>query len=121
MNLSPEWCPLLVRQGWESVHWSTVGNPRATDAVIMTWAQTHGYVVFTHDLDFGTLLAVSGAGGPSVIQARRHDITPNHLGPLVIATIRELTAEPEAGALITIDEGRARIRILPIRFRGDEG
>ena len=87
----------------------------------MTWAQTHGYVVFTHDLDFGTLLAVSGASGPSVVQARTHDITPSRLGPLVIATIREHTAELEAGALITIDEARARVRILPIRPRGDEG
>ena len=43
------------------------------------------------------------------------------LGPLVIATIREYTAELEAGALITLDEGRARVRILPIRPRGDEG
>jgi predicted nuclease of predicted toxin-antitoxin system len=121
MNLSPEWCPLLAGQGWESVHWSAVGNPRATDVVIMTWARTHGYVVFTHDLDFGTLLAVSGARGPSVVQARTHDITPSHLGPLLIATLREHTAELDAGALITIDEGRARVRILPIRARGDEG
>jgi len=43
------------------------------------------------------------------------------LGPLVIATIREYTAELEAGALVTLDEGRARVRILLIRPRGDEG
>ena len=60
MNLSPEWCPVLAGQRWESVHWSTVGDPRATDDLIMTWARVHGYVVFTHDLDFGALLAVSG-------------------------------------------------------------
>jgi predicted nuclease of predicted toxin-antitoxin system len=25
MNLSPEWVPALVREGWEAVHWSAVG------------------------------------------------------------------------------------------------
>jgi predicted nuclease of predicted toxin-antitoxin system len=29
MNLSPEWVPLLIGCGFEAIHWSTVGNPRA--------------------------------------------------------------------------------------------
>jgi len=33
----------------------------------MSYAQDHGYVVFTHDLDFGTLLALTRARGPSVV------------------------------------------------------
>lgn len=35
MNLSPDWVPLLKAAGYESVHWSTVGNPRECDRVIM--------------------------------------------------------------------------------------
>jgi hypothetical protein len=31
------------------------GNPRADDATIIPWALTHGHVVFTHDLGFGTV------------------------------------------------------------------
>jgi hypothetical protein len=31
MNLSPEWVPALIREGWEAVHWSAVGDPRAPD------------------------------------------------------------------------------------------
>ena len=31
----------------------------------MDWALTNGYAVFTHDLDFGTLLALTHATGPS--------------------------------------------------------
>jgi predicted nuclease of predicted toxin-antitoxin system len=50
MNLSVEWIPLLEQAGWSAVHWSAVGDPRADDTTIMAWAQTHGYVVFTHDL-----------------------------------------------------------------------
>ena len=85
MNLSPDWVPLLQRHGWVTVHWSTVGDPRAADQEIMGWAVANYYVVFTHDLDFGTLLALTHAGGPSVIQVRGQDILPDHMGSLVVA------------------------------------
>ncbi len=51
MNLSPDWARVLERHGWSAVHWSAVGDPRATDRAIMDWAIVNGYVVFTHDLD----------------------------------------------------------------------
>ena len=66
MNLSPEWVPALSKHGWQAVHWSTVGGPRASDMDIMDWAAAHQYVVFTHDLDSGTMLALSHEAGPSV-------------------------------------------------------
>jgi hypothetical protein len=56
MNLSPDWTAVFRAQGWEAVHWSTTGNPRAADRVVMDWARANGYAVFTHDLDFGSLL-----------------------------------------------------------------
>ena len=61
MNLSPEWVGFLQSAGWEAIHWSTVGNPRAEDEEIMAWARAQKHVVFTHDLDFGTLLALTRA------------------------------------------------------------
>ena len=57
MNLSPAWLPLLHSHGFEAVHWSEVGDGRSPDHEIMRWAREHGCVVFTHDLDFGLLLA----------------------------------------------------------------
>jgi predicted nuclease of predicted toxin-antitoxin system len=73
MNLSIEWISLLRAAGHEAVHWSEVGDPRAPDTVLMQWAIANGYAVFTHDLDFGTMLALSGADGPSVLQAPEAD------------------------------------------------
>ena len=80
MNLSPEWVPTLLARGWEAVHWSTVGDPRATDRAIMDWAAANQYVVFTHDLDFGTMLAHSHEVGPSVLQVQAQNVLPDHLG-----------------------------------------
>jgi len=42
MNLSPDWVKVLEDAGWETVHWSTVGDMRATDDIIMAWARENG-------------------------------------------------------------------------------
>ncbi|WP_414529481.1 DUF5615 family PIN-like protein [Nodularia chucula] len=115
MNLSPDWVKVLENQGFEAVHWSTIGNPSATDKVIMAWALTNDYIVFTHDLDFGTLLAMTQADAPSVIQVRSQDILPANLGNLVISALRQFKQELEMGALVTVDEVKAKVKILPIK------
>lgn len=79
----------------------------------MRWAHENGYVVFTHDLDFGALLAATRAQGPSVIQVRTHDVMPDTLGPRVIQILQAYKGVLEQGALVTVDEVRARIRVLP--------
>ncbi len=80
MNLSPDWVKVLEQAGWEAVHWSMLGNMRATDDVIMSWARENGYIVFTHDLDFGVLLALTRAESPSVIRVRTQDVFPDVSG-----------------------------------------
>lgn len=113
MNLSPAWTSFLKDAGWEATHWSTVGDPRAPDVVLMAWAREHGYVVFTHDLDFGTMLALTRAPGPSVIQIRCEDITPSGSGALVVRALRQFGETLERGALVVVDEARLRARVLP--------
>jgi predicted nuclease of predicted toxin-antitoxin system len=116
MNLSPDWVSFLTSAGFESIHWSSVGNPAASDTELMSWAQSRGYVVFTHDLDFGTALALTKASGPSVIQVRTQDTTPQSLGRMVTNNLRHFQGQLESGALIVIDQHRARARILPLNF-----
>jgi predicted nuclease of predicted toxin-antitoxin system len=114
MNLSPNWVPLLQSAGWSATHWSTVGNPQATDRNIMDWAEANGYIVFTHDLDFGTTLALTHKTGPSVLQVRGQDVLPDHMGRLVIAAIVQHESDLQSGALVVVDESRNRVRILPL-------
>ena len=115
VNLSPSWVGAFARHGIEAVHWTTVGDPRALDETIMQYGREHGYVVFTHDLDFGALLALTRARGPSVLQVRTQNVLPNAIAELVINVLNAHTSMFEAGALVTIDERNARIRVLPIR------
>src|SRR5689334_2854727 len=108
MNLSPDWVVILERAGWETVHWSNVGDPRATDSEIMAWAKQKGCVVFTHDLDFGTALALTQAEGPSVVQVRTQDVSPRAIENLVVNALRQFQSELGKGALIVLDEAHAR-------------
>jgi predicted nuclease of predicted toxin-antitoxin system len=120
MNLSPRWVDFLRQNGFEAIHWSEVGLTNAPDMEIMDYAAVNGYVILTHDLDFGTMLAKTGVKIPSVIQVRAADITPRTTAFPVVCLLRQYEHEIEDGVLVTINENRTRIRILPIdsRFSG---
>lgn len=68
MNLSPEWVDALNQAGHDAVHWSSVGNATDDDPTILSWARQEERLLFTHDLDFGTLLASTRGAGPSILQ-----------------------------------------------------
>lgn len=72
-------------------------------------------MIFTHDLDFSALLAATGENGPSVIQARTQDVTPDAIGRDVIRVLRLRSAEVERGAIVSVDTITSRVKILPIR------
>lgn len=115
MNLSPEWVKRFAEDQIESIHWSVVGNPSAPDTEIMRFARDHGYVVFTHDLDFGAILATTNANGPSVVQVRTQDVLSEDTMHLIVRILRSNETAIMTGALVTVDVARARIRILPLR------
>jgi predicted nuclease of predicted toxin-antitoxin system len=114
MNLSPRWVDRLAEAGFEAAHWSTLGAADATDTEIMAFARVHRYVVLTHDLDFGAMLAASQGKKPSVVQIRSEDISPDRIAGQVVAALRQLAGELERGALVTLDPGRTRLRLLPL-------
>lgn len=114
MNLSAEWIGELAQHGWSAVHWSAVGDPAAPDSTIMAWARAEGYVVFTHDLDFGTALALTHADGPSVLQVRGQNVLPEHMAPLVIAALEKHAAALSTGAVVVVEPKKSRVRVLPI-------
>jgi predicted nuclease of predicted toxin-antitoxin system len=117
MNLSPRWVSLLADAGLEAAHWSTLGAANASDAEIMAFAKANGYVVLTHDLDFSAILAATHGDKPSVVQIRAEDVSPDVIGKPVTDALRQMTAELEDGALLTIDPNRTRLRLLPLQSR----
>jgi predicted nuclease of predicted toxin-antitoxin system len=84
MNLSPLWVSFLPGEGFEAAQRSTIGDIRATDSEILEFAAADGWIVFTHDLDFGMLLAALRVNRPSVVQVRRQDVLPSAIGGVAL-------------------------------------
>lgn len=114
MNLSKNWAEALNQAGHEATHWSDVGEPNAADKAVMAYALKHGFVVFTQDLDFSDLLAVSGDDGPSVLQLRDDNRVSERTLALVLRALVEFEAELSAGALVTLHSRGGRARVLPL-------
>jgi predicted nuclease of predicted toxin-antitoxin system len=114
MNLSPRWVAFLAGAGVQALHWSSVGQPDASDIEIMRWAKENNYVVMTHDLDFSAILAATQGSKPSVVQIRGDDISPDTIGQKIVFGLRQVESELDAGALLSIDANRTRLRILPL-------
>ena len=62
--------------------------------------------------------------GPSVIQLRTQDVLPanDRLKRVLLDVLRRYQSQLEHGALISVDESRSRVRLLPIlQARGGSG
>ncbi len=114
MNLSPRWVEVFQDAGFESTHWSSVGDGRAADRTIFEWAEANGWIIFTHDLDFARLLALAGTTGPSVLLLRSLEILPSQSAQIVIAVLVQHGEELERGAIVAIDPDSSRVRLLPL-------
>lgn len=115
MNIPIVWEEFLNSKGHHAKHWSSIGDIRAPDTEIMAWAREHGFIVFTHDLDFGALLFSTNAKSPSVIQLRTENILPAAVGVIVLQTLNNVAEELAQGVLVTIDPRKNRVRLLPLK------
>lgn len=114
MNLSPEWVQEFKLHGIEAVHWSAIGKFDAPDSSLIDWAIQNNYIIFTHDLDFGTALALTKAEKPSVVQVRTQNVTISHLSKMIFSAFKSYADLLKKGALLTVDEDKQRVRILPL-------
>lgn len=83
----------------------------------MAYAKTSNYVVLTHDLDFGAILAATHGEKPSVVQIRAGDVSPDVIGTQIVAALRQMATELEEGVLLTVEPTRTRLRVLPLRVK----
>lgn len=115
VNLSPLWVPFFHTRGVAAIYWTDVGRMDAADSELMRFAADHGYVIMTHDLDFGAMIAAARQSGPSVIQLRTQDVLPDAAGGLVLRALTAFARELDRGALVTITKDRGRVRLLPVQ------
>ena len=119
MNLSVAWVEALRSGGTDAVHWTAIGPQDAPDEAIMDWASTHDAVVLTRDLDFGIALMRHARRAPSVIQIRCGRIELDRHAPLVSRLLKDHREPLDAGAIVTIEDDRVRVRVLEANTPSD--
>ena len=109
MGISARSVAYLRGLGYEAVHLHGLSLERLPDAEIVTKARREGYVILTHDLDFGELLAISGSEIPSVVIFGLQNMRPENVNRYL-----QILIEEHQGALLRVSEYRVRVRRLPI-------
>jgi len=105
---------LLRATELDADHVGDRGYAAASDAAILALAEAEGRVVVTLDADFHTLLALAGATAPSVIRIRIEGLRAEALLHLIQTVLAQTSAELTLGAVVTVQEGRLRLRRLPL-------
>lgn len=105
-------CQLLQSAGFDAVHVGDIGLSSAEDAEILSRARQEDRVVVTLDADFHALLALSGLTSPSVIRVRIEGLQADRLAALLLDVIRECDNPLSAGAMVTVQPTRIRVRRL---------
>lgn len=117
MNISPMTVEDLKKLGWDVVRVPDVMDKRSKDVQILTYARRHNRVIITQDLDFSSLLALSGYEKSSVINLRVENARPDFITNRIIEIVNELETELDEGIVVSVDEISARYRNLPIETR----
>ncbi|OHE57918.1 MAG: hypothetical protein A2Z47_01560 [Thermodesulfovibrio sp. RBG_19FT_COMBO_42_12] len=114
MGISQTTVKWLKEQGFDAFHVRDMNMHRATDTEILEKARNDKHIVLTCDLDFGEILSATGEDCPSVIIFRLENETPEHINKRLRQVLQESLEALLKGAIIVVEEGRHRIRKLPI-------
>lgn len=115
MGISPRTVAKLRREGYDAVHLVEKKLEKLEDREILAKAKDEERIVLTVDLDFGYLLAVSGATLPSVILFRLGNESREIIEEYLDNVLSQFTEELIAGAIISVKDDGFRVRLLPIK------
>src|SRR3972149_1589566 len=114
MGLDVRVAAWLRRQGHDAVHLRDEGLQRLPNGEIFTKAIAEGRVVLTFDLDFGEIAALARGQRASLILFRLHNTRTSHVIERLSAVLADCSSILEKGAVVVVEEGRHRVRFLPI-------
>ena len=113
MGISPKTVTFLQSLGHDVVHLHDQGLDRLEDPAILAKAREEDRILLTHDLDFGELIAMSGARLPGIVVFRLRNMCPEMVSRYLQGIIDQHGESLEKGAIISVTEGQVRIRLLP--------
>jgi len=114
MNIPMKYTPLIEKRGIAVQRRRDVGAIDASDVEIMDYANNHDYIVMTFDLDFGTILSITRDLKPSIAQIRSSIQKADNAVELICDALLHYSDELKAGAILSVDLHKSRVRFLPL-------
>ena len=99
MGISPKTVSFLRALGYDAVHLHSQDLDRLPDSDILRKARKEGRVLLAHGLDFGELVAASGARLPSVPTFRLRNMHPSMVHRYLQTIIAQHSELLERGGL----------------------
>jgi predicted nuclease of predicted toxin-antitoxin system len=106
-----EW---LRASGHDAMHLRDEGLQKLPNGEIVQKAIREERVVLTFDLDFGEIVAASGGTSIGAILFRLRNTRADFVVQRLKAVLDRSTEELAQGAVVLVEDGRHRVRRLPI-------
>jgi len=114
MGISLSTINWLKARDYDSVHLRDKGLQRISDTEIVKIAKKENRIILTCDLDFCDIIAASQDIYPSVIIFRLDNEKPENVNRRLAQILKESYNALQKGAIISVEESRHRVRLLPI-------
>jgi predicted nuclease of predicted toxin-antitoxin system len=114
MGISQSTIIWLRRMGHNAIHLRDEGLQKISDAEVIRKAREEDRIILTCDLDFGDLMASSGGMCPSIIIFRLENEAPENVNRRLAQVLKESSDALQRGTVISVEETRHRVRLLPI-------
>ncbi len=114
MGISQVVVTWLRAQGHDATHLRDEGLHKLENGEIFTKAFRESRIILTWDLDFTEILALSGRNKISAVIFRLVNTRSAHVIERLARVLQESAQDLEDGAIISVEEARHRVRLLPL-------
>lgn len=114
MHISPRTVAHLRSRGHDVLRVNEVLPATAPDDDVIAFARSENRAIVTQDLDFSRLVAASGLARPSIVSLRLPSSRVEYVNDVLDRTLPAIEQYLEEGAIITVEDGRVRRRMLPV-------
>ena len=114
LHISPRTVEFIRALGHDVIRVSEVLPANSTDERIVAYALTEQRVILTQDLDFSSIVALSGKALPSLLILRLTSSRIEHVNSVLERILLNVENDLATGAIVTVKDKRIRRRRLPI-------
>jgi predicted nuclease of predicted toxin-antitoxin system len=114
LHIAPRTVEFLRTLGHDVRRVTDLLPANASDEAIVERAAHERRTILTQDLDFSSIIALSGRPTPSLLSLRLNSSKVELVNSVLQRMLPILESDLEQGAIVTVEDQRVRLRRLPL-------